>query len=125
MVFTETSYFERLSFEAPLDLKLRADALGKALLFVGYSLSDINVRYLLFRLQRQWERELKPELRPKSYMFMVRPNPVQAEVLRSRGVEPIEGDSTDPAQSLTSFLRELRAEADACGSLSQSTASKK
>ena len=54
LVFTETSYFERLSFEAPLDLKLRFDALGKSILFIGYSLTDINVRYLLFRLQRQW-----------------------------------------------------------------------
>jgi hypothetical protein len=35
MVFTESSYFERLSFESPLDVKLRADALGKSLLFIG------------------------------------------------------------------------------------------
>ncbi len=112
MVFTETSYFERLSFEAPLDVKLRADALGKSLLFVGYSLSDINIRYLLFRLQRQWEKEPRSELRPKSYLFLGRPNPVQSEVLRSRGVEPIEATTTDMAESLAVFLRLLRTQAD-------------
>lgn len=112
MVFTETSYFERLSFEAPLDLKLRTDALGKSLLFIGYSLSDINVRYLLFRLQRQWEKEFRPEIRPKSYVFMGRPNLVQETVLRHRGVETIVAETRDPAESLSSFLRELRAKAD-------------
>ncbi len=58
--------------------KAPTDAIGKSVLFIGYSLSDINVRYLLFRLQRQWEREFRPELRPKSYVFMGRPNPVLA-----------------------------------------------
>ncbi len=113
MVFTESSYFERLAFESPLDIKLRADVLGKSLLFIGYSLSDINVRLLLFRLQKLWETGPKPEFRPKSYVFMGRPNEVLAEVLRSRGVEPIVADTTDQAASLASFLKDLRARADA------------
>lgn len=112
MVFTETSYFERLSFEAPLDVKLRADALGKSLLFIGYSLSDINIRYLLFRLQRQWEKEPHPELRPKAYVFMGRPNAVQSRVLRSRGVEPIVAETVNPSESLGDFLAALRRRAD-------------
>lgn len=112
MVFTETSYFERLSFESPLDLKLRADALGKSLLFIGYSLSDINIRYLLFRLQRVWEREEKAELRPKSYLFMTRPNPVQERVLKERHVIPIVAENTDPAASLAAFLKALRVRAN-------------
>lgn len=112
MVFTETSFFERLAFESPLDVKLRADALGKSLLFIGYSLTDINLRYLMFRLQRQWENEPEPELRPKSYVFMGRPNPVQTTVLASRGVETIEAETNDPAESLADFLHSLRIAAD-------------
>ena len=112
MVFTESSYFERFSFESPLDVKLRADALGKSLLFIGYSLSDINIRYLMYRLQRQWEQEPEQGVRPKSYVFLTRPNVVQAEVLRSRGVEAIVGDGADPAASLASFLNQLRTDAD-------------
>lgn len=113
MVFTESSYFERLSFESPLDVKLRADALGKSLLFIGYSLSDINIRYLMYRLQRQWEPEPEQGLRPKSYVYLTRPNEVQAEVLKSRGVEAIVAKGGDPAQSLTSFLEQLRIDAEA------------
>ncbi len=112
MVFTESSYFERLSFESPLDVKLRADVLGKSLLFIGYSLSDINIRYLLFRLQRQWEKESIPEFRPKAYVFMGRSNPVQSKVLRSRGVEPIVAQSTDQGKALSNFLQQLRKQAD-------------
>jgi len=117
MVFTETSYFERLSFESPLDVKLRADALGKSLLFIGYSLADINIRYLMFRLQRQWESEPDFDLRPKSYVFLARPNPVQSTVLKSRGVEAIVADSTDATASLAKFLTELRTIADTIGPL--------
>jgi hypothetical protein len=113
LVFTESSYFERLSFEAPLDVKLRADALGKALLFIGYSLSDINIRYLLFRLQKQWESEPKREMRPKSYLFVGRPNPIQEAVLRSRGIEPIIAEDGDPGESLAGFLTSLRSAANA------------
>lgn len=112
MVFTESSYFERLAFESPLDIKLRADILGKSLLFIGYSLSDINVRLLLFRLQKIWETGPKPEFRPKSYVFMGRPNEVLADVLRARGVEPIVADTTDRTASLVSFLTDLRVRAD-------------
>ncbi len=108
MVFTESSYFERLSFESPLDVKLRSDALGKSLLFLGYSLSDINIRYLLFRLQKQWETEPKKHLRPKSYIFLGRPNPVQEDVLRNRGIEPIVASGTNAAQALAEFLESLK-----------------
>ncbi len=125
MVFTETSYFERLSFESPLDLKLRADALGKSLLFIGYSLSDINIRYLLFRLQRVWEREEKAELRPKSYLFMTRPNPVQERVLKERHVIPIVAESTDPAASLAAFLKSLRLRANQLADMQVNSKQKK
>jgi hypothetical protein len=125
MVFTETSYLERLSFEAPLDVKLRSDALGKSLLFIGYSLSDINIRYLLFRLQRQWEREAKPELRPKAYVFMGRPNKVLSRVLRSRGVEPIVAETTNQSESLADFLKSLRRRADELAALAAISPTKK
>jgi hypothetical protein len=35
IVIAETDYLDRLSFESPLDIKFRADALGKTILFVG------------------------------------------------------------------------------------------
>ena len=50
LVLTESSFFIALDFESPLDIKLRSDSLEKSLLFIGYSLSDINIRYMLYKL---------------------------------------------------------------------------
>jgi len=112
MVFTESSYFERLAFESPLDIKLRADILGKSLLFIGYSLTDVNIRLLLYRLQKLWLTGPRPEYRPKSYVFMGRPNEIQSAVLRSRGVEPIDAEGPAQSEALAFFLRALRTRAD-------------
>lgn len=109
IVLTESSYFERLGFESPLDIKLRADVLGKTILFVGYSLSDINMRLLFYKLHKLWESSPYANARPNSYIFLTRPNPVQEAVLKSRGIEPIISPTDDPRQGLTTFLSELHA----------------
>ncbi len=112
LVFDESSYFKRLSFEDPLDIKLRHDILGKSILFIGYSLSDINIRYLLYRLQKQWESQTRPELRPKSYVFLGKPNEVLSRTLESRGVKTIIANGVDQSKGLTSFLIELKKESE-------------
>lgn len=107
IVLSETSFFERLSFESPLDIKLRNDILGNAVLFIGYSLSDINMRLLFYRLAKMWGDSAVPASRPKSYVFTHRPNPVAQEVLGSWGIELIVSEEDDPKTALTDFLAEL------------------
>ncbi|MCU1226771.1 MAG: hypothetical protein JWQ42_4864 [Edaphobacter sp.] len=107
LVLTETSYFQRMAFETPLDIRLRADCLARPLLFIGYSLHDINTRYLLFRLQELWKNSAFVEQRPKSYIFMAQPNEAQEIVLRSRGIEPILAEKDDPGLATAEFLRQL------------------
>jgi hypothetical protein len=111
IVLTESDYFERLRFESPLDIKLRADLLGKSMLFIGYSLSDINIRLMLFRLQRLWRDAGASERMPQSFVFLTSPNPVQERILHSRGLVPIISESDDPCQGLISFLKDLLHEA--------------
>lgn len=106
IVLTEKSYFERLSFESPLDIKLRSDMLGKSILFIGYSLTDINIRLLIYKLDKIW-KDSEEEVRPKLYLFLPNPNPVQAKILEQRGIETIIGKSLDPKESLEKFLEEL------------------
>jgi len=84
IVIAETDYLERLSFESPLDIKFRADALGRPILFVGYSMSDLNIRFLLHRLWRTWQASGYEKDRPQSYVFMLRPNAVDEAVLDPR-----------------------------------------
>jgi hypothetical protein len=106
IILTESSYFNRMDFESPLDIKLRADVLGKTILFIGYSLSDINMRYLIYKLNKLWSESNK-NLQPESYMFMTSPNPVQEKILMSRKITPIIGEGNNPTYSLQTFLKKL------------------
>lgn len=111
LVLTETSYFERLAFESPLDIKLRSDSIGRTILFIGYSLSDVNVRYLLYKLHKLWNESAFAAARPKSFMFLPRPNPVQEEILQQRGIFAIVSEVDDPTVGLAEFLGRLIREA--------------
>ncbi|WP_348524189.1 SIR2 family protein [Mesorhizobium sp. LNHC229A00] len=64
LVLTETDYLDRLSFNSPLDVRFRSDALGSTILFIGYSLSDPNIRLLLHRLWQTWHRSGYEKDRP-------------------------------------------------------------
>jgi hypothetical protein len=110
IVLAETDYMRRLSFEQPLDIKLSADAFGKAVLFIGYSVSDINLRVLLYRLHRIWQASGCEEDRPRSYVLMTRSNQVQERILDSWGVAPLIAADGDETQAVTAFLERLCAQ---------------
>ncbi len=107
IVLTDSSYLARLDFDTPLDIKLRSDTLGRSIVFVGYSLSDINLRYLLYKLTRLWAASPYAAARPTSYILLPNPNPVLEEVLESRGVRAIIADTDDTADGLAEFLEKL------------------
>jgi hypothetical protein len=115
MVLTESDYFERLDFETPLDVKFRSDILGRTILFVGYSLTDINMRLLLYKMQRMWKQSGYEAARPPSYMFMTRPDPVQERVLRSWGIETMTRDVDRVEDALTDLFAFLQKAVAALG----------
>lgn len=77
LVLTETDFLNRLSFNSPLDVRFRADALASTILFIGYSMSDPNIRLLLHRIWQTWEQSGHRQDRPASFVFMAEHNPVQ------------------------------------------------
>lgn len=107
IVFTESDFFRRLDFESPLDIRFRADALGKSVLFIGYSLTDIDMRLMLYKLSQAWETAGFAEERPPSWLFMPRANTVQETVLASWGLTTLSEDVDDPAEALARFLDKL------------------
>ena len=115
IVLTESSHFERLTLDAPLDVKLQADLIGRVALFIGYSLSDVSVRYLLYRLHKLWHGSSYANARPKTFVYMGRPNPVQARVLGSWGIVPLFCDGDDVGEGLCQLLATLKREADLPG----------
>ena len=112
LVIAETDYFERLNFGSPLDMKFRADALARTLLFVGYSMSDLNIRLLLHRLWQTWAQSGYAQHRPPSFVLMSRPDPVQAAVLGQWGVTVLTGEADEPGHALERFLEALKAQVD-------------
>jgi hypothetical protein len=112
LVITETDYFNRLAFDSPLDIKFRSDALGKTVLFVGYSMSDLNIRLLLHNLWRTWRASGYERDRPKPYVFMAQEEPIQKAILDQWGITVLEGECADPQEALSSFLARLNERVD-------------
>ncbi len=107
LVITETDYFDRLAFDTPLDIKLRYDALGRTVLFIGYSMMDINIRLLLHRLTRTWQKSGQISERPTSFAFMGSPNPMQEAILAQWGVTALWGKGESPEADLIEFLESV------------------
>jgi len=107
IVLDESSYFRRLDFESPLDIKLRADILGRSVLFLGYSLTDMNIRYLFYRLSRMWKSSVPDVAQPTSYLLSPDANDVQQAVLAQWGIEIVQLQGGDPTAALETFLQEL------------------
>jgi hypothetical protein len=113
LVLAETDYFDRLSFESALDIKFRADALRSTVLFIGYSMSDMNIRLLLHRLWQAWSGSGHVRDRPPSFIFMHERDPVQEAVLGRWGITVLSGEGRDPQKELCDFLAMLEAKVNA------------
>jgi hypothetical protein len=107
IVLTESDFLKRMGLEEPLDIRLRSDSMARPILFVGYSLSDPNIRYLLYRLRQLWSQHLDESTKPRSYILMVERDDVQESLLRGRGVEPIVFANDTPSAGLTNFFNAL------------------
>lgn len=108
IVLSESNYFDRLDFSSPLDIRLRSDMLGKSILFIGYSLSDINMRFLLYKLDQLWKGSNHLGQRPKSYIFLAHPDPIQEKIFQKRGIIPIVGSDTNEGKNLSQFLEKIK-----------------
>jgi hypothetical protein len=110
LVLTETDFLNRLSFDSPLDIKFRADALGRTILFIGYSMSDPNIRLLLHRIWQIWEESGHKDDRPRSFVFMPSQNPVQEALLARWGITVLTPErGADINNALVAFLSDIQA----------------
>jgi hypothetical protein len=105
-VLSERDYFNRLDFTHPMDVKLKADLIGSSVLFIGYSFSDMNIRYLIYKINQLWQ-ENKATKKVKSFIFISDLKPIKENILRSYGIVPIYGYGKDPKKGLESFLTDI------------------
>ncbi len=110
LIIAETDYFDRLDFDSPLDIKFRSDTLGRTILFVGYSMSDLNIRLLLHKLWRTWRHSGREKDRPPSFVFTPTRDPVRDAVLEQWGITVLTNEEATPEAALLSFLERLAAD---------------
>jgi hypothetical protein len=106
IVLTETDYFKRLDFNHILDIKFRADILGKSILFIGYSLSDINIRLLIFKFNQLW-KESNARRRNKNYIFLSKSNKFKEGVMDSKSLIPFSLQGEDETENLKILLTRI------------------
>ncbi|MCK1540291.1 MULTISPECIES: SIR2 family protein, partial [unclassified Bradyrhizobium] len=105
LVLTETDFLNRLAFDSPLDIRFRADALGSTLLFIGYSMSDPNIRLLLHRIWQSWDESGHRQDRPRSFAFVTQ----RKAVLANWGITTIAPpDGVSPDDGVSQFLLDIR-----------------
>ncbi len=107
MVLSESDYERRMRLEGPLDLKLRADVLGRALLFVGYSFRDPNVAYL-FRLVTDHFKELPKSFAGKrAYIIYPNPSDFELQLFHARHIEVIPVSAREIAADIATVLEQM------------------
>jgi hypothetical protein len=118
LVVTESQYYTRLDLESPMDLKFRSDLLGRSVLFIGYSFSDINIRVIWFKLMRMMQ-DVPERDRLPSYIVRLRTDPVTDRLYEAVGLRPVVLDPEEEADSdearaalLAEFMLELAIRAD-------------
>jgi hypothetical protein len=109
LVLTESSYYKRLDFESPMDLKFRSDLLGRSVLFMGYSFRDVNIRVIWFKLMEMMRDIPEADRRP-SYIVRTEPNPVLEDLYHAVGLKTIvlqDGSDELRAEERTRLLGEF------------------
>lgn len=106
IVLNQSSYFDRYNFENCLDIQLRADMLKKSILFLGYSFSDINIKYMFHKLNKLWD-DIDDCKRTESYIFLTENNEVQKKILEKNKMIPIICNELDKKEGIINFLNTI------------------
>ncbi len=98
IVFKESDYYNRLSFDHPSDIRFRSEILSRSVIFFGYSFSDPNVRYIWHKLHLALA-SVPVNDRFTSFFVTHQHTPLQGELLKSKNIEVVLLEPNDlPAQ---------------------------
>jgi hypothetical protein len=111
IVLTESTFFQRMALESPVDQRLRADLLSHSFLFIGYSFNDLNIRYIWYRmhqLQRQGQGGARRPAARRCFFATFGVGPIQPELLERWNIDVIQLDPTDKDASVAGLLQCIR-----------------
>ena len=108
MVITESDYQRRLAFDTPMDLRFRADMLGRAILFLGYSFGDPNVSYLFHHVNETLESLPTSLSGRRAYITVANPSDFERTLFAARNIEVIAVDERTQSADVAALLLDLR-----------------
>ncbi len=104
MVMSESDYEKRLTLSTEMDYRLRADVLGRTVLFLGYSFRDPNVSYLFRLVNTQFGQLAGSGTGRRAYITVADPSDFEMQLYRARNMEVIPVSGTNPAESIVELL---------------------
>lgn len=108
LILTESEYFRRMNLEEAVDQRLRSDLLSNSFLFIGYSFTDTNIRYIWYKINEFREKlKIHSELR-NSYLISFNKEPIQNKLLKRLNISTISLDPEDKEKELSNFLEHLK-----------------
>jgi hypothetical protein len=108
MVLSESHYMDRMRLESPMDFKLRADMLGRAVLFIGYSFRDPNVNYIFHIVNRLFARLPGSYDGRRAYIILPEPSEFERRLFDKRNIGVISVPTSDLATAIAEVLRQMR-----------------
>jgi SIR2-like domain len=107
MVLSESDYESRLSFATVEDQRLKADMLGRALLFLGYSFRDWNVSYLFRLMNEQFGKLPNAPTGRRAYITVADPYDFEHQLFEARNITVIPIRSSHMTEDIVTLLEEL------------------
>lgn len=108
MVMSESDYERRLNLDTAMDYRLRADLLGRALLFIGYSFRDPNVAYLFRKINDQFRALTGVSFGRRAYIAVPEPSDFEVTLFQARNIEVIPIIGADVTSEIAELISDLR-----------------
>jgi len=107
MVMSERHYYRRMRLDGPMDLKLRSDLLGRAVLFVGYSFRDINRAYLFQTVNEMFRNLPNSFSGRRAYIIVQNPSDFERRLFHNRNIEVIAAYGDDRTKAASEIIADM------------------
>ena len=109
MVITESDYQRRLAFDTPMDMRFRADMLGRAVLFLGYGFGDPNVSYLFHLVNERLDKLPTSLSGRRAYITVPDPSDFERTLFAARNIDVLPVNEESHTDDIAALLADLRA----------------
>lgn len=107
MVMSEGHYYKRMRLDGPMDLKLRSDLFGRAVVFVGYSFRDINIAYLFQTVNEMFQKLPNSFSGRRAYIIVHNPSDFENRLFHERNIEVIPAYGGDRTGAVAEILADM------------------